>query len=140
MKSSTEFCASTSLHSWYAPRLEVNQLSFSKANLCFAGLLSPSLQMWEILLHLLKRTHLGPAEHRGQTPPHCGHGSHTRIRAQPHAKAPAFLNVHFGMYTASEKLASLRYFLKDMCETKYVKHKCVNPSKALWTSTNSDNV
>lgn len=52
----------------------------------------------------------------------------------PCAKALAFLNAHLWMYTASEKLASPRHFIKDMCETEYVKHKCVNHLKGLWTS------
>lgn len=140
MKSNIDFCASTS--SWCAPSLGVNQLSFSKAKFCFAALLGPSLQMWEILLHLLKRAHLMLANHHrhNSSALWARAGSYEWIRELPCAKALAFLNAHFWMYTASEKLASLRHFIKDMCETEYTKHKCVNHLKALWTSTNADNL
>lgn len=115
----------------------VNQFSFAKAKFCFAGLLGPSLQMWEILLHLLKSTN----HHRHnpwalQAPA----GSQEWSRELPCAKAFSLLTAQFWMHTASEKLPSLRHFIKEMCETEHTKHKCVNHLKALWTSTNTDNL
>lgn len=39
-----------------------------------------------------------------------------------------------------KRLASLRHFTEDKCETEYTEHNCVNHLKALWTSTNTDNL
>lgn len=137
LKSSLDFCASNFFHPWYAPSLGVNQFSFAKAKFCFAGLLGPSLQMWEILLHLLKSTN-----HQRHNPSalQASAGSCEWFRELPCAKALAFLTARFWMYTASEKLPRLRHFIKEMCETEHTKHKCVNHLKALWTSTNADNL
>jgi len=140
LKSSINFCASIRFHSWYALSRGVNQLSFSKAEFCFAGLLGPSLQTWEILSHLLKCTNLTPANHHSQNPSalRARAGSRERSRELPCAKALAFLNTRFWMYIASETLASLRSLIKDTCATEYTEHKCVNHVKALGTSTNTD--
>lgn len=49
-------------------------------------------------------------------------GSQEWFRELPCAKALAFLTAHFQMYTKSEKLPSLRHFIKEMCETEYTPH------------------
>lgn len=56
------------------------------------------------------------------------------------AETLAFLNTHSWVYTASKRSASQKYSIKDMCETEYTEHKCVNHLEGLWTSTNTDNL
>lgn len=119
LKSSLDFCASNFFHPWYAPSLGVNQFSFTEAKFCFAGLLGPSLQMWGILLHLLKSTN----HQQAQSLSSAGiSGVSGMVQRTAMCKSTCLSTARFQMYTKSEKLPSLRHFIKEMCETEYTPH------------------